>query len=67
MGGVEYIKNLLRPMPFLNVIPQGNVELSDVKGYIEAGAVAVGVGRHLVNGNSFEITERTKKLLEQFN
>lgn len=66
MGGVEYIENLLRPMPFLNVIPQGNVQLNEVKSYIEAGAIAVGVGRHLTGGNSYkEITERTKNLLEQ--
>lgn len=66
MGGVEYIENLLRPMPFLNVIPQGNVQLNEVKSYIEAGAIAVGVGRHLTGGNSYkDITERTKNLLEQ--
>lgn len=66
MGGVEYIENLLRPMPFLNVIPQGNVELNEVKSYIDAGATAVGVGRHLTGGNSYsDITKRTTELLEQ--
>lgn len=66
MGGVEYIENLLRPMPFLKVIPQGNVKLDEVKQYIEAGAFAVGVGRHLTIADSYtEITNRTKKLLEQ--
>lgn len=68
MGGVEYLENLLRPMPFLNVIPQGNVKLDEVKEYINAGALAVGVGRNLTVANSYgEITSRTKKLLEQFN
>lgn len=67
MGGVEYIENLLRPMPFLKVIPQGNVKLEEVKDYIEAGATAVGVGRHLTVADSYgEITKRTKNLLEQF-
>lgn len=66
MGGVEYIENLLRPMPFLNVIPQGNVELNEVKSYINAGATAVGVGRHLTGGKSYnDITKRTTELLEQ--
>ena len=65
MGGVQYIENLLRPMPFLNIIPQGNVQLDEVKSYIEAGAIAVGVGRQLTNCNSYcEITKRTKELLE---
>ncbi len=66
MGGVEYLENLLRPMPFLNVIPQGDVKLSEIKGYLDAGALAVGVGRNLTNAQSYsEITERTKKILEQ--
>ncbi len=66
MGGVEYIENLLRPMPFLNIIPQGNVKLEEVPEYIKAGAVAVGVGRNLTNADSYaEITKRAKNLLEQ--
>ncbi len=61
LGGVEYITNLLRPMPFLSVIPQGDVKLSEVQSYIEAGAVAVGVGRDLTEGFSYaEITQRAK-------
>lgn len=68
MGGVEYLENLLRPMPFLNVIPQGDVKLSEIKGYLDAGALAVGVGRNLTNVQSYsEITERAKKILEQLN
>jgi len=68
MGGVQYIENLLRPMPFLKVIPQGNVKLDEVPEYINAGAVAVGVGRHLTSADSYsEITLRTKKLLEKLN
>jgi 2-dehydro-3-deoxyphosphogluconate aldolase/(4S)-4-hydroxy-2-oxoglutarate aldolase len=65
MGGVEYIENLLRPMPFLNVIPQGAVKLNQVKAYLQAGAIAVGVGRNLtVADNYSEITKRTQQLLE---
>lgn len=66
MGGVEYIENLLRPMPFLNVIPQGDVKLSEIQAYLDAGALAVGVGRNLTNADTYsEITARTKKILEQ--
>lgn len=66
MGGVEYIENLLRPMPFLNVIPQGNVKLDEVPAYIKAGAIAVGVGRHLTIADDYKkITKRTKQLLEK--
>ena len=63
LGGVEYITNLLRPMPFLSVIPQGDVKLSQVQSYIDAGAVAVGVGRDLTDGYSYsEIIERAKSV-----
>lgn len=64
MGGVLYVEDLLRPMPFLNILPQGNVKLEEVPSYIKAGAVAVGVGRDLYEGYSYsQITERVKKLL----
>ena len=65
MGGVEYIENMLRPMKFLNVIPQGDVKLNEVKAYINAGATAVGIGRNLTAGFSCEeITQRTRQLLD---
>ena len=68
LGGCEYIENMLRPMPFLNVIPQGDVKLEEVNDYIKAGAAAVGLGRQLTSANTYsEITNRTKKLLENLN
>lgn len=66
MGGVLYVEDLLRPMPFLKVLPQGNVKINEVKDYINAGALAVGVGRDLYHGYSYsEITERAKNLVAQ--
>ncbi len=65
MGGTNYIKNLLRPMPFLNVIVQGAVKLESVKDYIESGALAVGIGRDLFKGSDYnEISKRIKTTLE---
>ena len=64
LGGPLYIEDLKRPMPFLSVLPQGNVKLSEVKCYIDAGATAVGVGRDLYDGYSYsEITERVKEAI----
>lgn len=64
MGGVLYVEDLLRPMPFLKVLPQGNVKMEEVPQYINAGAVAVGVGRDLFEGCSYaQITERAKNLI----
>ena len=68
LGGVDYIKNMLRPMPFLKVIPQGDIKLNEVKDYINAGALAVGLGRSLICADSYsEITKRTKNLMESLN
>jgi 2-dehydro-3-deoxyphosphogluconate aldolase/(4S)-4-hydroxy-2-oxoglutarate aldolase len=66
MGGAMYVEDLLRPMPFLNVMPLGNVKLNEVHSYIKAGACAVGVGRDLYDGYSLsEITSRAKKIVTE--
>ena len=65
MGGAMYVEDLLRPMPFLNILPLGNVKISEVKSYLNAGAKVVGVGRDLYEGYTYsEITIRTKSLIE---
>lgn len=66
MGGAMYVEDLLRPMPFLNIMPLGNVKLEEVRSYIDAGAKVVGVGRDLYDGYSCsEITKRAKKVIEE--
>ena len=63
MGGLEYFKDLIKPMPFLNLLPCGFVKLEDVKGYLNAGAIAVGIGRELYSKNSYSETVETVKEL----
>lgn len=64
MGGAMYIEDMLRPMPFLNVIATGNIKIDDVEDYLKAGAKAVGIGRDLyINADAEEIENRAKKLL----
>ena len=66
MGGIEYIENILRQMPFLNLMPTGSVKLHDVVSYLKAGAKAVGVGRDFYLGfTPKEITARTKEILNE--
>lgn len=68
MGGTNYVENIIRPMPFLNIMAQGGVKIDDAKSYIESGAKVVGIGRDLCEGYSYsEITNRAKKLLESIN
>lgn len=66
LGGVLYIEDLLRPMPFLNVMPSGNITVDEVPDYIKAGAAAVGVGRSFYEDASFaEITKKAKNIIEK--
>ena len=65
MGGVEYIREMVKPMPFLNLLPCGFVKISEVEGYLKAGAKAVGIGRELyAKEDSKEIIETAKNVVE---
>lgn len=61
MGGVDYIKDMVKPMPFLNLMPSGYVKLEDITKYLEVGAKAVGVGRELYDKNSYQEIVSTVK------
>ena len=66
MGGVQYIEDILRQMPFLNLMPMGNIKLGEVVTYIKAGATAVGVGRDFYHGfTPKEIENRTREILAE--
>ena len=66
MGGAQYIENILRQMPFLNLMPTGDIKLNSVVSYLNAGATTVGVGRDFYFGyTTNEITERTKEILTE--
>lgn len=67
LGGVRYIEDILRQMPFLNVMPMGNIKCDEIKDYIKAGAVAVGIGRDLCDEDIDKIPSKTKKILEELN
>ena len=43
-NGATYIKHVLAPLPFLELIPTGGLGLADVKTYLDAGVKAVGLG-----------------------
>ena len=48
LGGPGYVKALLGPLPDLRLIPTGGIGPDDATSYLEAGAVAVGVGGPLI-------------------
>ena len=47
--GPRYVKSLLAPLPHLKLAPTGGVTLSNLHDWLDAGAIAVGVGGSLIN------------------
>ena len=47
--GPAYVRGVLAPMPFLELMPTGGVTPDNVGAWIAAGAVAVGLGSALVD------------------
>ncbi len=49
IGGAEYIKAVLAPLPQLRLVPTGGVSADNAAQYLKAGAVVVAVGGSLVD------------------
>ena len=63
VGGPGYLRSLLGPFPDLRLIPTGGVEADNIVDYLEAGAVAVGVGSWLTSHPDLsEVTRRAAQL-----
>ena len=55
-------------MHFLNLLPCGYVKLEEIKGYLDAGAKAVGVGRGLYQDKGYnEIVQTVKEVIKSIN
>ena len=61
--GPTYIRNLLAPLPMLQIIPTGGVTASTAAAFLQAGSVALGVGTALVSRDI--LAERAWKKLTQ--
>lgn len=48
LGGPAFLKQVLAPLDFVDVIPTGGIGVDDAADYLAAGAVAVGLGSPLV-------------------
>jgi 2-dehydro-3-deoxyphosphogluconate aldolase/(4S)-4-hydroxy-2-oxoglutarate aldolase len=59
LGGPAYLAALLAPLPDIPLVAVGGVEIDDVPEYLNAGAIAVGIGSPLTNG---DIAERCDRL-----
>jgi len=47
VGGVNYIRSLKRPLDFVPLVPTGGVTVEQLDGFIDAGAIAVGISSAL--------------------
>ena len=52
LGGPQYLRDILAPLPFLQIVPTGGVGAENARAYIDAGAVAVGIGGSLITAQA---------------
>ncbi len=70
LGGAKYIKALKGPLPHVQMIPTGGVNLESAGDFLKAGACAVAVGSELVDpkliaaGKFDEIEALSRRYLE---
>ncbi len=66
---VDFVKAVKGPMPYVEMMPSGGVEVDNVEEWIKAGCVAVGAGGSLTKGaktgNYGLITETAKTFCEK--
>jgi len=69
--GPEYIKNLLAPLPQLEIVPTGGVTVETCTDFLDAGCVAVAAGSSLVMKEALKnedwnaITERARAFVDK--
>jgi 2-dehydro-3-deoxyphosphogluconate aldolase / (4S)-4-hydroxy-2-oxoglutarate aldolase len=70
VGGASYIKALKAPLPQIELVPTGGVNLKTAGDFVKAGASALGVGADLVDTKSLRegqagvVTERARQFVE---
>ncbi len=69
-GGAKYLKAIRSPLPHIEFIPTGGVDLESTADYIKAGAAAIAVGGEMVSskalagGDIQTITAKARQFLE---
>ena len=52
VGGPNYLKALLAPLPHVRLMPTGGVDLDNAAAFLKAGACCLGVGSSLVDNHA---------------
>jgi len=69
VGGASYIKAIKSVFPEIRLMPTGGVNIDTAKSFLDAGAIAIGIGSDLIDQNerrdeqTDEIVRRTRQLL----
>ncbi|MFZ7086920.1 bifunctional 4-hydroxy-2-oxoglutarate aldolase/2-dehydro-3-deoxy-phosphogluconate aldolase [Curtobacterium sp. RRHDQ10] len=68
LGGPAYLRQVLAPLDFVQVIPTGGIGVDSAADYLAAGAVAVGLGSPLVgdaltSGDMAALAHRARRLV----
>jgi 2-dehydro-3-deoxyphosphogluconate aldolase/(4S)-4-hydroxy-2-oxoglutarate aldolase len=67
--GTPFVRAVRAALPHASLMPTGGVSIDNVREWIEAGCVAVGVGGHLTRpaetGDYRAVTQMTKRFIEQ--
>lgn len=61
VGGATYLKSVKAPLPQIEFLPTGGVNLDTAADFIKAGAFALGIGADLVSGEPAAITEKARR------
>ncbi len=70
-GGPALVKAILAPLPQLQIVPVGGVDLNSAAAFIRSGAAALGVGGSLINqslldsANFPELTRRAAAFIQE--
>ncbi|MBO0796542.1 MAG: bifunctional 4-hydroxy-2-oxoglutarate aldolase/2-dehydro-3-deoxy-phosphogluconate aldolase [Ktedonobacteraceae bacterium] len=70
VGGPQYIRDILAPLPHLKLAPTGGVSKENARAYLEAGAAVVGIGGNLIarraveEGDWAQITAQARACVE---
>jgi 2-dehydro-3-deoxyphosphogluconate aldolase / (4S)-4-hydroxy-2-oxoglutarate aldolase len=60
--GIGYMRSIAAAMPQVPFVPTGGVTIGNAREWLDAGAMAVGIGGDLTRGNPDRITERAASL-----
>jgi 2-dehydro-3-deoxyphosphogluconate aldolase/(4S)-4-hydroxy-2-oxoglutarate aldolase len=62
--GPKFIKAIKGPLPFVQIMPTGGVDIDNAAEWIKAGAVALGAGGSLISGDYKEIVATAKEFIK---